>query len=217
MRRGLFITFEGGEGAGKSTQARLLKERIEASRRAVVLTREPGGTPFAEQVRSLLVDPGTAPHSALSETLLFYAARADHLEKVIRPALAGGRIVICDRFSDSTRVYQGEAGGVPAATLEALERLIVAETRPDLTLVLDLPVAEGLARATQRRELAKTVVADAYEKRPGAFHERLRRGFLAIAAAEPERCIVIDASEGAQAVAARVWAAVEPRLKDAGG
>jgi dTMP kinase len=217
MRRGLFITFEGGEGAGKSTQARLLKERIEASGRAVVLTREPGGTPFAEQVRSLLVDPGTAPHSALSETLLFYAARADHLEKVIRPALAGGRIVICDRFSDSTRVYQGEAGGVPAATLEALERLIVAETRPDLTLVLDLPVAEGLARATQRRELAKTVVADAYEKRPGAFHERLRRGFLAIAAAEPERCIVIDASEGAQAVAARVWAAVEPRLKDAGG
>jgi dTMP kinase len=213
----LFITFEGGDGTGKSTQARLLKERLETSGRAAVLTREPGGTPFAEQVRSLLVDPQTAPHSALSETLLFYAARADHLEKVIRPALAEGRIVVCDRFSDSTRVYQGAAGGVPASTLEALDRLIVGETRPDLTLVLDLPVEEGLARARQRREQAKTVVADAYEKRPGVFHERLRKGFLAIAAAEPERCIVIDAGEGLEAVAARIWAVVEPRLKGVGG
>jgi dTMP kinase len=213
----LFITFEGGEGAGKSTQARLLGERLEASGRAVLLTREPGGSPFAEQVRALLVDPRTAPHSALSETLLFYAARADHLEKVIRPALAAGRIVVCDRFSDSTRVYQGEAGGVPAATLETLERLVVGETKPDLTLILDLAADRGLARAAERRQMGKTAVADAYEKRPEAFHERLRKGYLAIAAAEPDRCILIDAAQDPDGVAAQIWAAVAPRLEGLAG
>ena len=222
MTVGKFITFEGGEGSGKSTQARLLAEALETRGRAVVLTREPGGSPFAERVREVLLDPATPPHAPLSEALLFYAARADHLARTIRPALAAGRWVVCDRFSDSTRVYQGHAGELDPGLIEALERMIVAPTRPDLTVVIDIPATEGLARATVRRAAVPTPEgrsgssADAYEARDIAFHERLREGFLAIAEAEPQRCIVMDGRLPAEEVAARVWTEVERRLMPEG-
>ena len=214
MSEGKLITFEGGEGSGKSTQARLLVDRLVAAGVDVLLTREPGGSPFAEQVRALILDPATAPHSALSEALLFYAARSDHLDKTIRPALATGRWVICDRFSDSTRVYQGAAGGVDAGVLDTLEGLVVRETRADLTVILDLAADVGLARADSRRHGAKAgpVQPDAYEKRDLAFHERLRAGYAAIARREPQRCILVDASAAPDVIAAAVWTYVEQRL-----
>jgi dTMP kinase len=211
---GKFITFEGGEGSGKSTQAGLLADRLRARGRDVVLTREPGGSPFAEQVRALILDPGTAPHTALSEALLFYAARSDHLDTTIRPALAAGRWVLCDRFSDSTRVYQGIAGGLAPSVLDRLESLVVAPTTPDLTFILDLSAAAGLARAARRRTAGADADAlpDAYEKRNLAYHERLRAGYLAIAQAEPQRCILVDGGAPPEAVAALVWGEVERRL-----
>jgi dTMP kinase len=205
-----FITFEGGEGSGKSTQARLLAERLQAAGVDVLPTREPGGSPFAEQVRALILDPATAPHSALSEALLFYAARADHLDKTIRPALGAGRWVICDRFSDSTRVYQSVAGGLDAATIEALERLVVAPTVPDLTFIFDLAPEAGLARAASRRQAG--TASDAYETRGLDFHERLRAGYQAIAAAEPRRCVLLDGALPVGPLAELVWAQVEQRL-----
>jgi dTMP kinase len=214
MARGKFITFEGGEGAGKSTQAQLLAGRLRAAGRDVVLTREPGGSPFAEQVRALILDPATAPHSALSEALLFYAARSDHLDTTIRPALTAGRWVICDRFLDSTRVYQGVAGGLEPAILERLEAMVIAPTGPDLTFMLDLPADVGLARAAGRRQagLQPPASPDAYEKRALAFHERLRAGYAAIAKAEPQRCALIDAAKPPDIIAAEVWGHVERRL-----
>jgi len=212
MTAGRFITFEGGEGSGKSTQARALAERLRVCGRSVVLTREPGGSPFAEALRAVILDPTTPPHAALSEALLFYAARADHLERTIRPALAAGRWVICDRFSDSSRVYQGVGGALPADVLEHLERIVVAPTAPDLTILVDVPVAVGLARADARR-LASASERDAYEGRDAAFHERLRAGFLAIARDEPVRCVVVDGTKDPGDVAAEVWKLVETRLK----
>lgn len=211
MAKGKFITFEGGEGAGKSTQARLLAERLQAQGIHVVLTREPGGSAFAEQVRTLILDRGTADHSALAEVLLFSAARADHLERTIRPALEAGHWVICDRFSDSTRVYQGVAGGLPKGVIEALERLVVADDFPDVTIVLDLPAADGLARARSRHDEATS-----YEDRPLSYHELLRDGFLMIATAEPERCVVIDALQPKEDVVEQVWGTVEIRLLQQG-
>jgi len=218
MSSGRFITFEGGEGSGKSTQARLLADALLAKGIDCVLTREPGGSPFAEQVRTLILDPDTHPHSALSEALLFYAARADHLEKVVRPALVGGRWVLADRFSDSTRVYQVEVGGLPHEVFKALELIVVKLTYPDLTFILDVPAETGLARATTRR-LAQAIAgerADAYEKRDADFHERLRQGFLAVAKAEPHRCHVVDATRSIEVIAAEVWAHVERRLIPSG-
>jgi dTMP kinase len=212
MPSGRFITFEGGEGSGKTTQARLLAESLKQAGFSPVLTREPGGSPFAEQVRSLILDPEIAPHSALSEALLFYAARADHIEKVIRPALVAGQWVISDRFSDSTRVYQVEAGGLPLDVFKALELIVVKLTYPDMTFILDVPAEVGLARATTRRLAAAIAGEDAFEKRDLDFHERLRQGYLAIAKAEPRRCKVIDATGTPQAIAAEVWAQVERRM-----
>jgi dTMP kinase len=214
MTSGKFITFEGGEGSGKSTQAQLLADRLRAAGRDVMLTREPGGSPFAEQVRGLILDPGTAPHSPLSEALLFYAARSDHLDHAIRPALAAGRDVICDRFSDSTRVYQGVAGGLASAVLDRLDAIVVGDTRPDLTIILDLAVDTGLARAARRRQAGKTASAqlDTFERRDLAFHERLRAGYAALAATQPERCVLVDGVKAPGLLAAEIWGHVERRL-----
>jgi len=232
MARGKFITFEGGEGSGKSTQVRLLADRLKARAIDAVLTREPGGSPFAERLRRVLLDPAVEPHTPLAEALLFYAARADHLDKIIRPALAQGRWVVCDRFSDSTRVYQGQAGAVDLTTIDALDALVVAPTQPDLTFVIDVPVEIGLARALVRRgdggkgetggakggpsaardRGAQPLLADRYESRDFLYHNRLREGFLRVAAAEPERCTVINGKQTPEEIAAAVWATVEARL-----
>lgn len=214
MAAGKFITFEGGEGSGKSTQARHLAERLRQQGVDVVLTREPGGSPFAEALRALILDPETPVHSALSEALLFYAARADHLEKTIRPALNQGAWVICDRFSDSTRVYQSEAGGLPGEVFDALEEMVVKPTTPDLTFILDLPAELGLGRAHGRRlgEPREAGAPDAYEKRDLSYHWKLREAFAAIAAAEPARCVLIDAAAEEAAVADSIWAALAARL-----
>jgi dTMP kinase len=212
MARGKFITLEGGEGSGKSTQARLLTARLRNAGRDVVLTREPGGTPFAEQVREFILASTTAEHGALAEALLFFAARADHLAKIIRPALAAGRWVVCDRFSDSGRVYQSLAGGLPLETYLALEQIVVALTVPDLTCILDVPPEDGLRRATTRQDATGRPAADRYEGRALHFHEQLRKGFLDIALSEPQRCVVVDGAGAPDEIAGRVWATVVQRL-----
>jgi len=214
MAPGKFITFEGGEGSGKSTQARLLMQRLAARGIEVVATREPGGSPFAEAIRAVLLAGNLPAHGPLPEALLFCAARADHLETAIRPALAAGRWVICDRFSDSTRVYQGTAGGLEPSVLDALEGLVVAPTRPEVTFILDLPAAAGLARASARRgaAVAGQAIADPYERRDLDFHERLRAGYRALADTEPDRCILIDGAAALDTIAADIWAHVERRL-----
>jgi dTMP kinase len=204
---GRFITLEGGEGTGKSTQARRLADRLRGDGREVVLTREPGGSPGAEAIRALLVTGGADRWSPLSEALLMYAARRDHIERTVAPALARGAWVISDRFADSTRAYQGAGGGVAPGFIEALEREVVGEAWPHLTLILDLPVEIGLARAAGRAG-AET----RFEGKGEAFHRRLRDAFLAIAQAEPARCAVIDASGEPDAVEAAIWRTVAERL-----
>ena len=207
MAQGRFITLEGGEGAGKSTQLKRLVVRLEASGLDVVATREPGGSPGAEAIRDIVLR-GTADRwSPVTETLLMYAARRDHVERVIRPALARGAWVVCDRFADSTRAYQGAAGGTDPGLIAALETYILEGTRPDLTLIFDLPVTVGLERAHVRAGAEMR-----FESKGAAFHERLRDGFLAIAEAEPGRCSTIDARGSIEEVEARVWAVVNGRL-----
>ena len=213
MARGRFITFEGGEGAGKSTQARLLADYLTGSGVAVVVTREPGGSPFAEAIRNVVLDPAMPPHSQLAEALLFNAARADHLERTIRPALDHGRWVICDRFIDSTRVYQGVVGGLDAEALDALDRIVVQPTLPDLTILIDLDPVVGLARVEQRRMGTARVPVDRYEARPVDFHEQLRAAFLTIARAEPMRCVVVSGFQSVDALAREVRGHVDARLR----
>ncbi len=211
---GRFITFEGGEGSGKSTQARLLAAELSRIGISTEITREPGGSPFAEALRAVILDPNMPQHSALSEALLFYSARADHLDNAVRPALNAGQWVICDRFIDSTRVYQGEAGGLPGEIIDVLNHMVVSPTFPDLTFILDIPAELGLGRAHSRRvdKVNPDTEADAYEKRDLAFHWKLREAFREIAAQEPERCVLIDATQEPDAVFAEVWRAVEARL-----
>ena len=208
---GCFITLEGGEGAGKSTQGARLRRRLEARGIAVVTTREPGGSARAEAIRGFILSGAAKPYGAFAETLLFASARADHVDRTIAPALADGAFVICDRFSDSTRVYQGYVGAVPRELVSALERVAVRETRPDLTLILDVPAKLGLARASQRRELSGEA-RDRFEEEGLAFHGRVREAFLGIAAAEPHRCAVIDAAGPPDSVERLIWAEVEARL-----
>ena len=203
MVPGRFITLEGGEGAGKSTQARRLAEALRVRGVPVLLTREPGGAPGAEILRELLLS-GDVAWSLPAETLLHFAARAEHVEKTIRPALAAGTWVICDRFFDSTMVYQGHALGGDRAAIASLSAMLGLV--PDLTLVLDVDVATSVARMR-----ARGTAADRYERLGEAFFARVREGFLAVAAAEPGRCAVVSAEADTQTVAARVWAAVQAR------
>lgn len=206
MTSGKFITLEGGEGSGKSTQARLLAERLGAGGHEVVLTREPGGTPLAEKIRELVL--AQKPQSANAEFLLFAAARAEHLQALIVPALNRGAFVVCDRFIDSTRVYQGVVGGVDGGLIAELERRTVVPHMPALTLIVDIDPAVGLARAAGRGELTR------YDSARSETHAALRHGFLAIAQTEPDRCVVIDGRRDIQAVERDVWQAVRTRVLD---
>jgi dTMP kinase len=207
--RGKFITFEGGEGTGKSTQAAMLALRLEALGHRVLLTREPGGSPGAEIIRHVLLSGAAKPLGPDVEAMLFAAARDDHVQCTILPALESGKWVICDRFVDSTRVYQGILGQVDHRLIRGLERVAVGDLMPDLTLMLDIPVEVGLARARKRRGGAKP---DRFEAENLEFHQKLRNAYLAIAAEEPQRCAVVDASAGREAVAREIWNVVGAKL-----
>lgn len=204
---GRFITLEGGEGAGKSTQIARLSDWLRQKGRTVVTTREPGGSPGAELIRKLLVEGPAERWDGTTEALLHFAARRDHLRSTVWPALKRGDWVISDRFADSTVAYQGHGHALDRGMLERLYEVAVGDFRPDLTLVLDLPIEAGLARAAARRGSETR-----YESLPKAFHERVRRGFLDIAKREPGRCVVIDATQGIDAVAAAIAQAVAQRL-----
>lgn len=197
-----FITFEGGEGAGKSTQIKHLAEVLRAAGHDIRLTREPGGSPGAEDIRRLLVEGEPGRWTAETEALLHFAARADHLERVIRPALAAASWVLSDRFADSTIAYQGYGHGLDLGWLQQLRQRVVGPTEPGLTILLDLPVETGLARAAQRHGAAapNQSAEDRYERMDRSFHQRLRDGFLAIAKAAPQRCKVINADRPAEAI-----------------
>jgi dTMP kinase len=203
--RGRFITFEGGEGTGKSTQAAMLASRLESIGLGVLLTREPGGSPGAEIMRHVLLSGAAKPLGPEAEAMLFAAARADHVKCTILPALSSGKWVISDRFADSTRVYQGVLGAVDERLIKALERVSIGDLHPDITFVLDLSVELGLQRAAQRRGGS---IPDRYEAEQVEFHKRLREAYLALAAAEPHRCALIDAGGSEDEVAARVWQTV---------
>ena len=204
---GKFITVEGGEGSGKSTQLRRLAAALGERGIAAVLTREPGGCPGAEEIRKLLVEGAPGRWQRMTEALLHYAARVEHVERTIRPALAHGDWVLSDRFADSTMAYQGYGHQLGPAAVAELHRLALGVFHPDFTLIFDLPVEQGLARAR-----ARGGNEDRYERMDRAFHERLRLGFLEIAKAEPARCVVIDAGGDIDTVAALVWAAVRNRF-----
>lgn len=207
--RGAFITIEGGEGGGKSTQTHALVARLEAAGLRAEASREPGGSPAAEDIRSALLAGSFERLGPKIEALLFAAARIDHLEVKIKPAMAAGTWIVCDRFHDSTKAYQGAHGGADMHFLQRLERVTLDGLRPDLTLVLDLPAELGLARAESRRGTDKI---DRFEKQSLAFHQSLRDAFLTIAKEEPERCIVVDASRSRSEVEQAIWDAVTHRL-----
>lgn len=205
---GRFITLEGGEGAGKSTQIKLLADWLAAQSLDVVSTREPGGSPGAEDIRRLLVEGEVGRWTPWSETLLFFAARYDHVARLIKPALEQGSWVVCDRFADSTVAYQGAAGGISFGHIMELYWLVLGEFAPDLTIVLDLPAETGLARASAR-DGSKGA---RFERMDIGFHKRVRDGFAAIVALQPQRCVMVDADADAETVATRVRAVVAERL-----
>jgi dTMP kinase len=202
--RGVFITLEGGEGAGKTTQIKILEARLRAAGQRVVVTREPGGSAAAERIRAVILD-AALELDAMTQLLLFNAARRDHWLKTIKPALQSGCVVLCDRFFDSTYAYQGAAGGLAIGAMRQLTSMAIGDAEPDLTLILDVAPGIGLARAGTRRGDGK---ADSFESKPAAFHSALRQGFLDIAAQEPDRCKVIDASGGSDEVADRIGAII---------
>jgi len=210
--RGRLITFEGGEGTGKSTHAALLADRLKGLGIGVVLTREPGGSPGAEVIRHVLLSGVAKPLGSEAEALLFAAARDDHVRNTIEPALARGAWVVCDRFIDSSRVYQGSLGHLDPKFMRALERVTVGDLRPDLTFILDVPAQVGLERASKRRA---GETADRFESESLAFHEELRQAFSLLVMSEGGRCVVIDATEPKQTVADRIWKTVHDRLDPA--
>lgn len=213
MAKGKFITLEGGEGAGKSTQARLLAAWLGARGIDAVVTREPGGSPLGESIRGLLLSSQNGPIDPLTEALLFNGARRDHVLRLIKPALDAGRWVICDRYADSTRAYQGAGGQLDAAIVERLEHWVTADARPDLTLILDLPEADGLARAAARHAGTESLGGrDRFEAADLAFHLRLRLMFLRIARSEPARCAIVNAEPAVEEVSAAICAVVSERL-----
>ena len=208
---GKFITFEGGEGAGKSTQIHHLAAHLRECGIRGGTTREPGGTPAAEAIRRFILGGAASAMGAEAEALLFAAARADHVGTVIRPALDSNAWVLCDRFADSTHVYQGVEGGVPAETLAALERIAVGDSRPDLTIILDVPPEVGLARV-KARHAATGGRPDRFDSEALDLHARRRAAFLALAEADPARCLVVDATRNENEVADDVWRSVTARL-----
>jgi dTMP kinase len=210
--RGRFITFEGGEGSGKSTQAKLLAERLRPFGIGVVLTREPGGSTGAEAVRHVLLSGAAKPLGAHAEAILFAAARDDHVRQTIRPALDAGRWVISDRFADSTRIYQGTLGNVDSRLIARLEHITIGDTRPDLTIILDVPVDLGLQRASWRRG---ETAGDRFEAEDRDFHEKLREAYLELVERDPERCALIDGSADPATVGNAIWALVNARLHPA--
>jgi dTMP kinase len=208
---GSFITFEGGEGAGKSTQIERLKSRLERLSHPVLVTREPGGSPRAEQIRSFILEGQAKQFGPFAEALLFAAARIDHLDNTIEPALTRGTHVLSDRFADSTRAYQGSLGNVDPGLIDSLERVALKGIRPDLTFILDLPAEVGLSRAGQRRA-SKGEGVDRFEQEDLSFHQSLRQAFLSIARSSPRRCAVINADRSADEVEEAVWAIIGERL-----
>ncbi len=208
--RGKFITFEGGEGTGKSTQASLLALRLASLGIGVQLTREPGGSPGAEIIRHVLLSGAAKPLGADAEAMLFAAARDDHVRQTILPALEAGKWVICDRFADSTRIYQGVLGSVDLRLIRALERVSIGDLKPDLTLVLDVPAELGMKRAAGRRRGGK---ADRFEAEDIAFHKKLRQAYAALATTETERCAAIDAKAPKKKVAQQIWDVVREKFE----
>jgi dTMP kinase len=209
--KGFFITFEGGEGSGKSTQVNRLAASLQASGYAVVVTREPGGTPEAEKIRNLLVQSDGGNWNAMEECLLLFAARLNHYRTLIEPALNEKKIVICDRFSDSTRAYQGYGLGLPLEHIEAIKFLTLGSVEPDLTLLLDIPVKEGLARSTKRLQ-AENSGEDRYEGMELDFHEKLRQGFLSLSRSAPQRFCVMNASRCKDDLSEEIASYVNKRL-----
>ncbi|MBN9006354.1 MAG: dTMP kinase [Rhizobiales bacterium] len=207
--RGRFITFEGGEGSGKSTQIKILADRLNAAKLRAIVTREPGGSPGAEIIRHLVLSGMGKLLGADAETLLFAAARDDHVHAVIKPALEQGIWVLCDRFADSTRAYQGRLGDVLPGVLNAMERVTIGDLKPDLTVILDIPVEMGMQRAATRRGSG---APDRFEAEDVAFHQKLREAYREIATSDPERCVLIDANADADTVAAKVWTALRDRV-----
>lgn len=207
-KRGRFITFEGGEGTGKSTQARRLAAALGARKIPAIVTREPGGSPGAEEIRALLVSGDPGRWNPLTEALLFYAARSDHTERTIKPALADGKWVICDRFSDSSFAYQGAGRGLDRETVRRIETIAIGDFKPDLTFILDLPPEIGLERAGRRGNYETR-----FEEFDAAFHSRMRKAFLDIARRAPDRCVVIDAGKDADEVAEAVLKTLKSRLR----
>jgi dTMP kinase len=207
--RGRFISFEGGEGSGKSTQIRLLAGRLASAKQRAIVTREPGGSPGAEIIRHLVLSGMGKLLGADAETLLFAAARDDHVHTIIEPALKQGVWVLCDRFFDSTRVYQGALGKVAPGILNAMQRVTIGDLKPDLTIILDVPVEVGLMRAAARRGSA---AADRFEAEDIKFHQELREAYRQIAVAEPQRCVLIDATAEPDIVAANVWSTLRDKF-----
>ncbi|WHA39901.1 dTMP kinase [Agrobacterium larrymoorei] len=208
--KGLFISFEGGEGAGKSTQIRILAETLRNRGLDVVVTREPGGSPGAEAVRHVLLSGAAEAFGVRMEAMLFAAARNDHVEEVIRPALENGAVVLCDRFLDSSRVYQGTTGNLEPDFIETLQRIAIDGTMPELTLIFDIAAASGLARARKRADDGAT--PDRFEKEELETHEKRREAYLDIALNEPRRCRIVNADQPQEKVTEDVLSLVEPLL-----